>query len=94
MSAGIPGVLLLATGLVLAGWGRGVLGADSCPAEVLSGCVGQIIPYEQYQAAFPVVQYCRSTYRGFIPVREGRCGDVPGGRWKTRAGKRPCGVYS
>jgi len=31
-----------------------------CTDEDLDGCVGHIIPYEEFNKAFPVIEYCVS----------------------------------
>lgn len=58
-----------------------------CAPEVLEDCnISSLIPYAEFSESFPIIEYCVSEERGFIPVSRQICEGQGVGTWTVRPG--------
>lgn len=59
--------------------------AAACDPQVLSGC--PLIRFEEWTRAFPVIEYCMTSDRGFVPAEREACERFGLGQWRVRPGE-------
>lgn len=48
--------------------------------------MSRIIPFHDYEDAFPVIEYCTHPTRGFLAGNKEACLELAGGNWTVRPG--------
>lgn len=86
MPQSLIGALSLALVLLVLPSGSRSQTSSSCSDVTTTQCLRTIVPFPEYNEAFPVIEYCLHHTRGFIATTRDNCLETGAGNWTTRPG--------